>query len=43
MNTAWRLYRRWSPWATYLVTTPILVALLFLALGSFDRLLPATS
>jgi sortase A len=39
---AWVLYRRWSPWATHLITTPILIALMFLLFSSIDRLLPRT-
>jgi sortase A len=39
---AWVLYRRWSPWATHLITTPILIALMFLLFSSLDRLLPRT-
>jgi sortase A len=39
---AWFLYRRWSPSATHLITTPILLALIFLLFSSVDRLLPAT-
>ncbi len=39
---AWWLYRTWSPWATYLITTPIVVALMFLLFSSVDRLLPVT-
>ena len=39
---AWVLYRRWSPWATHLITSPILVALMFLLFSSIDRLLPRT-
>ena len=34
-------YRR-SPWLAWLLTTPIVVALLFCLLGSLDRLLPVT-
>jgi sortase A len=37
---AWVLYRRWSPWATHLITSPIIVALMFLLFSSIDRLLP---
>ncbi|MGZ4689580.1 MAG: class E sortase [Acidimicrobiia bacterium] len=36
-----RGYRR-SPWLAWLLTTPVVVALLFCLLGSLDRLLPAT-
>ena len=36
-----RAYRR-SPWLAWLLTTPVIVALLFCLLGSLDRLLPAT-
>jgi len=37
----WILYRRrWSPAATYLLTTPVLIALVYLLCGSIDRLLP---
>jgi sortase A len=39
---AWVLYRRWSPWATHLITSPILIALMFLLFSSIDRLLPRT-
>jgi sortase A len=39
---AWFLYRRWSPWATHVITTPIVIALMFLLFSSVDRLLPAT-
>jgi sortase A len=41
---SWRLYRRWSRTmlSAYLLTTPILLALLFLLFGALDRLLPAT-
>jgi sortase A len=39
---AWLLYRRWSPWATHLITTPVLLALMFLLFSSIDRLLPGT-
>lgn len=38
----WLLYRRWSAWSTYLITTPVTVALLFLLFENLDRLLPAT-
>ena len=37
----WILYRRrWSPASTYLLTTPVLIALTFLLCSSVDRLLP---
>jgi sortase A len=36
------LYRRWARGPTYLLTTPVIVALLFLLFENFDRLLPAT-
>jgi len=37
----WILYRRrWSPASTYLLTTPVLIALTFLLCGSIDRMLP---
>jgi LPXTG-site transpeptidase (sortase) family protein len=39
--TAW-LYRRWSRWTTWLVTTPVLLLLLLLVYDSFVPLLPAT-
>ncbi|HLG91463.1 MAG TPA: class E sortase [Acidimicrobiales bacterium] len=36
-------YRRWGQvWPTYLISTPVLVALALLAFGSVARLLPAT-
>jgi len=37
----WMLYRRrWYPAATYLMTTPVLIALTFLLCSSIDRMLP---
>jgi sortase A len=36
------LYRRWLRWPTYLITTPILLALLILFFESVSMLLPAT-
>jgi sortase A len=36
-----RGYRR-SPWLAWILTTPVIVALLFCLLGSLDRLLPVT-
>ena len=37
-----RLYRRWPPAAAYLVTTPILLALLLVVFENLDRFLPGT-
>ena len=41
---AWRLYRRWNgpSVAAYLLTTPVLLALLVLLFTVMDRFLPAT-
>ena len=39
---AYILYKRWSRWATYLLTTPVVIALALLLFESFGRLLPAT-
>jgi sortase A len=36
------LYRRWLRWPTYIITTPILLALLILLFESVSMLLPAT-
>lgn len=36
------LYRRWLRWPTYVITTPILLALLLLFFESVSQLLPAT-
>jgi sortase A len=36
------LYRRWLRWPTYLITTPILLALLIMFFESVSQLLPAT-
>lgn len=36
------LYRRWLRWPTWLLTTPVLVALCFLLFGAINRLLPST-
>jgi sortase A len=36
------LYRRWLRWPTYLITTPILLAMLILFFESVSMLLPAT-
>jgi sortase A len=36
------LYQRWAPVPTWLLTTPVLLALLFLLVDSFAGLLPAT-
>lgn len=41
MATAW-LYRRWSRWPTWLITTPVLALLLLLVFDSFTPLLPST-
>ncbi len=38
----WLLYRRWSAWATYIIGTPVLLALMVLLFENVDRLLPAT-
>jgi hypothetical protein len=38
---ATRAYRR-SPWLAWLLTTPVVVAVLFCLFGSLDRLLPVT-
>lgn len=37
-----RLYRRWLRWPTWLLTTPVVLALAFLLYESLDRLLPST-
>jgi sortase A len=37
-----RLYRRWPPAAAYLVTTPIILALLLVVFENLDRFLPGT-
>ena len=37
-----RLYRRWPPAATYLVTTPIILAVLWFLFENLDRFLPGT-
>ena len=37
-----RAYRKTSARVTYLLTTPVIVALLFCALGALDRLVPVT-
>lgn len=37
-----RLYRRWPPAATYLVTTPIVLAILWFLFANLDRFLPGT-
>jgi sortase A len=39
---AWRLYHSWSPVATYLITTPIVLGLMFALFENLDRLLPGT-
>jgi LPXTG-site transpeptidase (sortase) family protein len=36
------LYRRWQRWPTWLVTTPVILALGFLCFSSIARLLPST-
>jgi len=36
------LYRRWRPWSSWVVTTPVVLALTFLFFESLDRLLPST-
>jgi len=36
------LYRRWLRWPTYLITTPIILAILILFFESVSQLLPAT-
>jgi len=36
------LYQRWARWPTWLLTTPVLGALVFLVFDSFGRLLPST-
>jgi len=36
-----RLYRRWHRWPTWLLTTPVILALAFLFYESVDRLLPS--
>lgn len=37
-----RLYRRWPPAAAYLVTTPVILALLLVVFENLDRFLPGT-
>jgi len=39
---AWRLYHGWSHVATYLVTTPIILALMFAFFENLDRMLPGS-
>ncbi|MBV8950057.1 MAG: class D sortase [Actinobacteria bacterium] len=41
VGAAW-LYRRWSFWSTYLVTTPVLVLLLLLVFDNLTPILPST-
>jgi sortase A len=39
---AFVLYRRWLRWPTYLLTTPVLIALLILTFDAFSKLLPSS-
>ncbi len=41
-GVAYLLYRRWLRWPTYLLTTPVLIALLILTFDSFSKLLPSS-
>ena len=41
VGAAW-LYRRWSRWSTYLVTTPILALLLLQVFDNLTPILPST-
>jgi sortase A len=42
LAAAW-LYRRWSPWSTYLVTAPILALLLLQVFDNVSSILPSTT
>jgi sortase A len=42
LGLAWFLYRRWNRRVTYLLTTPVILVLLFVLFENLDRLLPGT-